>query len=33
MKIAHGQKPEKVWNDADEILFTLDKYAQILKEK
>ena len=33
MKIAHGQKPEKVWDDADEILFTLDKYAQILKEK
>ena len=33
MKIAHGQKPEIVWDDADEILFTLDKYAQILKEK
>lgn len=33
MKIAHGQDPEKVWNDADEILFTLNKYDQILKEK
>ena len=33
MEIANGAKPQKVWDEAGKILFTLDKYAQILKEK
>ena len=33
MEIAKGAKPQKVWDEAGKILFTLDKYAQILKEK
>lgn len=33
MEIAKGAKPQKVWDEAGKILFVLDKYAKILKEK
>lgn len=32
MKIAQGEDPDKVWKESEKILFTLDKYANILKE-
>ncbi|MBO6180889.1 4-alpha-glucanotransferase [bacterium] len=33
MKIAQGAHPQEVWDEAGKILFVLDKYAQVLKEK
>ena len=33
MKIVKGEDPDKVWKGAEKILFTLDKYANILKEE
>ena len=33
MKIAQGAHPQETWDEVAKILFVLDKYAQILKEK
>ena len=33
MEIAKGAHPQEVWDEAGKIMFTLDKYANILKEK
>ena len=33
MEIAKGAHPQEVWDKAGKILYVLDKYAQILKEK
>lgn len=33
MEIAKGKHPSEVWKQAEKILFVLDKYANILKEK